>query len=228
MTTVAGETAQFGHLIQGNIIENVQGHGISINNNASSASAPIQAQIMGNRIKGCQNFAINVVGLDCSVVGNRIENWDLANISGGAIGNQVQFNIPTNMTIRDNFYSHSTSATKPLCENTGATGGIYVIDGNISPTGNPIFGNGAFLENSGTGLIASGTTSVAITHNLIQLPTADQITITPTAATTNAPGLIYLSSITSTQFTVHCASNPGSGGLAFQWHARIPQPFVHL
>src|SRR5262249_53679907 len=53
-------TNSFGHVVMGNVIENSYSTAMLINNNNGSVSAKVQAQIIGNRIKGCQNNAINI------------------------------------------------------------------------------------------------------------------------------------------------------------------------
>lgn len=80
---------------------------------------------------------------------------------------------------------------------------------------------GFITENGGTGAISSGSTSTTIAHGLSRTPTAKNINVTPTATTTSAPGLIWVDTITSTQFNVNCASNPGVSTLAFGWQAVI-------
>lgn len=74
-------------------------------------------------------------------------------------------------------------------------------------------------ENSGTATIASGATSVAVTHKLGRTPSAEQIRLTPTNNPTNDPGNLYISAVSSTTFTVSCRADPGAGGATFAWRA---------
>ena len=76
-------------------------------------------------------------------------------------------------------------------------------------------------ENSGTGSIASGGTTDVITHGLSVTPTAADIHITLTENPTNTPGAIFVTTITSTQFTVNCENDPGASNLDFSWSAHI-------
>jgi hypothetical protein len=69
---------------------------------------------------------------------------------------------------------------------------------------------GWVTEASGTGTIATGTD--VITHGLSVTPTIDDISIT-LAASGNA---VYVDTITSTQFTVHCDAD-----VAFGWRAEV-------
>jgi hypothetical protein len=83
-----------------------------------------------------------------------------------------------------------------------------------------IRGNKGFAtENSGTGTIASGTTSVVISHGLAVTPTIDDINVVLAENPTNDPGNIWVDTITATQFTVNCRNDPGASNLDFAWRA---------
>lgn len=79
---------------------------------------------------------------------------------------------------------------------------------------------GYVTENSGTGMITSGSTSVVITHGLSYTPAASDITITPSNKSTNDYGNIWISNITPTQFTVNVRNDPGPSNLIFSWAVR--------
>lgn len=74
----------------------------------------------------------------------------------------------------------------------------------------------------GTGSILSTNTAVTITHGLAYTPVAGDIVITPTENPTNTPGLIWVDTITSTQFNVNCENDPGASNLDFSWRAIRP------
>lgn len=76
-------------------------------------------------------------------------------------------------------------------------------------------------EASGTGTINSGATTAVITHGLSVTPTAKNISITMTENPSNDIGLIWVSAITSTQFTVNVRADPGASNLDFSWHAMV-------
>ena len=142
-----------------------------------------------------------------------------------------------NTNISNNLIQGSTYAT------TGR--GLKVINGAVTPALNNIITGNTFLnntqhvdtaqgaiykardnfnwltQNSGTSSIASAATSVVVTHGLAVTPTADAITITTTGLCTSDPGQIYITSITSTQFTVNCRTAPGASTLAFSWRASV-------
>lgn len=70
---------------------------------------------------------------------------------------------------------------------------------------------------AGTGTIVSTTTSVVVTHGAAYTPSLNMIRITWGENPTNDPGNWWISSITSTQFTVNVRNDPGASGLDFGW-----------
>lgn len=73
---------------------------------------------------------------------------------------------------------------------------------------------------SGTSLVASGGTSVVVTHGLGVAPSAASIQISPTAGWGSNPLFVDTTTITNTQFTVRAASAVSSN-YNFAWSARI-------
>lgn len=73
---------------------------------------------------------------------------------------------------------------------------------------------------SGTSLVASGGTSVVVTHNLGVAPDPYLIQISPTSGWGSNPLYVDTTTITSTQFTVRAASAVPSN-YNFAWTARI-------
>jgi len=67
-------------------------------------------------------------------------------------------------------------------------------------------------ENSGTAIITSGSTSVTVDHGLAGTPTI--VTVTPSADL----GDVWVDTLTSTQFTIHCDSAPSSNTTVY-WYA---------
>jgi hypothetical protein len=103
-------------------------------------------------------------------------------------------------------------------------GGRWTKLPNITPGSAFLIGRqstGLVTVNSGTAAIPSGNTSVAVTHGLWAGPSPSDIVVMPTNKPTNTPGLLWVSSINQTQFTVNCANDPGSSGLTFEWKADI-------
>ena len=78
------------------------------------------------------------------------------------------------------------------------------------------------FEAHGTALIPSGSTSIrGVAHRMARTPTEDEIQVWATGAATNDPGLLWVTGITATTFDVACRSDPGAGGLAVAWRARV-------
>lgn len=125
------------------------------------------------------------------------------------------------------------NATYGIANSAGVTDDLLIIGcqltGNttagiqLGATGSrrfAYFNNGFVNENSGSGSIANGTTSGAFAHGLDTTPDATDFVFNMTAATTNDPGDIYVDTIGSANFTLHCRADPGATGLAFSWRAR--------
>ena len=76
---------------------------------------------------------------------------------------------------------------------------------------------GHVTENAGTAIIASGTTSLVVSHGLSVTPGLADINIVLGEGATNDPGNIWISAITATQFTVNSRNDPGASNLSFGW-----------
>jgi len=72
--------------------------------------------------------------------------------------------------------------------------------------------SGFVTENSGTATIFSGTTSVHVSHGLADIPTL--VIVTPSADI----GDVWVDTLTSTEFTIHCSSAPSSDTTVY-WYA---------
>ena len=159
------------------------------------------------------------------VDGNIIYNTNIFNSEtnfdkGGIYAHEVK-----NITITSNIiFDNQTTPTTPYgirISNTNYT----LIDANsvssklgyqfvdAGGNGEIIFGENSFLtHNSGTATITSGTTSVTVNHGLTATPTA--ITVTPSENI----GDVWVDSITSTSFTIHCETAPSSDVTVY-WYA---------
>jgi len=93
-----------------------------------------------------------------------------------------------------------------------------IVFGNTNKQINPhtddqVSGNlGYITENSGSATITSGSTSVTVNHGLAGTPTT--ITVTPAGNIGN----VWVDSITSTSFTIHCETAPSSDTTVY-WYA---------
>lgn len=70
---------------------------------------------------------------------------------------------------------------------------------------------------SGTATIASGNTSIAVTHSLPSTPSAYDIHVVPTNSPTNDPGWWWISSVGGTTFTINVRAAPGASTATFSW-----------
>lgn len=76
---------------------------------------------------------------------------------------------------------------------------------------------GHITENNGLATIPSGSTSVVVSHGLDTTPADGDITTIMRENPTNDPGNIYITSVTSTQFTINSRNDPGASNLDFGW-----------
>lgn len=135
-------------------------------------------------------------GNDISIIGNRV--------NGFAFGVQTGSGNQRDVILMGNNLLNNTSP--------------YVQ--TVTPTNLIVARNTGFVtESKGTGQINSGSTSVVITHGLSYTPNAADIHVTWTNNPTNVPNNWWVSSITSTQFTVNVRSDPGASNLTFAWSA---------
>ena len=104
-------------------------------------------------------------------------------------------------------------------------------------TGTQIVGKGLCASNNtagstankrtvGTGTII--TTSIAITHVAGHTPIASDIRVEYTENPTTAPETRWLSTFTSTQFTVNVETDPSTSDLDFSWVLEVTNPVVGI
>ncbi len=178
-----------GVLIQGGTDIHIHDNDIS-SNNASGGGSPSGVRISGD----CS---------DVSIINNRIKNH-LASGNTHGYGVLVTGGLTVaGLTVEDNDIANY--ATAAFLDNAGAT------DKRVRRN------RGYVTEASGTGSIASGATTAVITHGLSVTPTATDIIINFTEQGTNDYGRSWISTITSTQFTVNVSADPGASNLDFSW-----------
>ena len=93
--------------------------------------------------------------------------------------------------------------------------------GNVTATAGTPTAEVGTTQNSGTGTINSGATTAVITHGLSSTPAIDDIFITLGENPTNNVGAVFVTNITSTQFTVNVENDPGASNLDFGWQAEV-------
>ena len=79
---------------------------------------------------------------------------------------------------------------------------------------------GYVTEAKGVATIASGQTTIVVTHGLDATPALTDILVTPTNDLSNAL-IFFISTPTATQFTIEVDQDPGAGTATFVWQAHI-------
>ena len=213
----------------------ISGNQCSLNANGIYLTSASYCNITGNMMKN--NYAVGL-GLVSSgnnnVVGNQILGNGLvttpkygvylydggtgASSANRIVGNNIN-NLGNGALQTTGVYNASNAFYTIIQENNiVATTPITVAGGSVQSAK---YNQTYITESSGTGAIASGTTSITLSHGLSVTPTQAAFTLMPTILSTVDPGEVYIDTITSTQFNVNCRTNPGATGWAFYWKASI-------
>ena len=206
--TVTGNTCR-GNLLRGVDIETL--------------STTITNLVVNNNIcDGNSNAGISINGAtDGTVVGNVCSD----NTTHG-INLEAGAGVDAQLTVTGNKCSGSTNGIHVKnYQNCNITGNVLhtnttqvLLEG--TNTGTRIRQNTGYVtENSGTATIASGNTSVVITHGLSITPTLDDISVIFGEQGTSDYGRFWISTITSTQFTINVSADPGASNLDLAWRA---------
>lgn len=186
---------------------------------------------------GTAGDSLFLVTNKCLVANNTITGPGTVG-SAAATGVHLEFNTHYNVVV-DNILICSDTAgkTRSLIREEGTGGsGDNLIEGNSLTPGSsgPTV---ALLENGGTNTIvrnniswvteangaatiASGNTTIAVTHGLSVTPALANISVTPTNSL-NSAGRFWISNVTATQFTINVDVDPGAGNATFVWSARM-------
>jgi len=173
---------------------------IANNRGGQASSSPFSAGLYLNMGSNGVTRVVNCLSrMNASIYPTDIQEWGIwiANNSGTAY-------IIENWDV----YGNNTGGINALA--TPAAAGSRLISECL----------GFLTSCSGAATIASGTTSIAVTHNLAMTPSAQQIQITPTNNPTNNVRH-WVSAVSSTTFTVSSSGDPGASGLAFAWFAKL-------
>lgn len=191
--------------VTGNVIVNNLAVGVALNSSGYNTVA--NNQILGNGLTTTPKYGVYLTdgGTGASSV-NRILGNNITNLGNSALQTTGVYNgsAASNTIINNN--------------NIVATTPINFAGGSVQSAG---YNQGFITESSGSSFIASGATSVTLNHGLSVTPTQQAFSIMPTGLSSNDPGEIYIDTITSTQFTVHCRNNPGVSTLPFYWKASV-------
>jgi len=152
---------------------------------------------------------------DVIVIGNLVSNCNMGiyvrNVDGTSDKNPYEVLIVGNR-------AHSCSVGIKVEAGNRITvqdNDVYGCTTTISNSGTDSIirhNKGFATENSGTATITSGSSSVTVNHELAGTPTV--VTVTPSADI----GDVWVDTLTSTQFTIHCDSAPGSDTTVY-WYA---------
>ncbi|HOF17725.1 MAG TPA: right-handed parallel beta-helix repeat-containing protein [Phycisphaerae bacterium] len=174
-----------------------------INNYKACVNNAADSQIVGNRfwstVATANTYSEVVCNYRCQVVGN-----EFGVSSGNSMKRGVWFQVSNQGHRVESNYFNATYGTETI----SAPGASDVIRNNT----------GYVTENAGTATVASGQTSVTVNHGCALTPA--HILVTPTNSLGNATKF-YVSSITSTQFTVAVDQDPGATTATFAWSVRI-------
>ena len=155
------------------------------------------------------NSVYNSTGPGVRAAGDKgaITNNVCTVIPTGAQTYGIEINTGTDLIITDNVLTDNDTAA------------ILVTS---APTTSIIRNNrGWITEANGNPSITSGNTSVVVTHGLSVTPTAKDIMVMAYSNPDNNIGSLWVSTITSTQFTINCENNPGASGVSLVWNHRL-------
>lgn len=203
-----------------NLVKNSTGTAIAV----SSSTTLGRHTIQGNQVKTCGANAISATCANSIITGNQLADWGLKDAGAD---NFPAINHTKGATITDNRFYHSSLAL-PCMSGTFTATFVYAIKNNVvDPLGAAIFllSTSKKFEDSGTAIIASGTTSIVVNHSLFRTPQISEIHLKAGNNPTNDPGVTWVSAVAATTFTISCRNNPGAN-YSISWDAAIAQPFT--
>lgn len=194
------DTSPVGNTLRGNIITANGESGLRLNN--AGYNTVIGNQIFNNGITTAPKAGIYI---DDGGTGAASNNRIIGNyISDVGAGNQTT-----------GIYNDATASNTVIVSNEiAATTEVNIVGGSVLYARDNI---GWVTQNNGNSSIASGATTVTISHGLDVTPEAHDFVLQQSGATTNPSYITSITSITSTQFTVTCNTNPGASSLPFEW-----------
>ena len=181
--------------------------GLALRASASLDEIPYLIAIHNNTIAG--NLVGQTSGAELVLVSNGGSPYSYArNVS--IRGNKI---FPSNALVS----AITISGTSPVIEGNeiGTDGAATIVPGGGS-TGTIIRNNTGYItENSGTATVASGDTTVVVSHGLSVAP--DRVTLTATLWSNAAKA--WVTTKTATQFTINVDADPGASTATFDWRA---------
>ena len=235
---IGGSVDVDGSTVIGNTVRNSTTFGIVLNGGN-------RVVIQGNVIAACgtRQFdaairiytdAATVNNNESSVIGNNIRIPNVADVYGIAAWANAAGKSATNNVIAENtIMGQNASGSVGIhteCHAT-ATQTMSIHNNRIAGVSTPIVLNantvavvrnnsGYVTEANGTATVANGTTTIAVTHGLSKTPDLQDISVTPTNNLGSAAEF-WISTPTSTQFTINVNADPGASTATFVWTASI-------
>jgi hypothetical protein len=190
----SGSVTLWGAQIVGNTISTSLLYGIFLGSVLRGHS------VSHNTVVDSTGPGIRVLGTKGSIIGN------ICTVNTGTQTYGLEFNTGTDLVVDGNIL-------------TGNTTGAVLVTAGLTTS---IVRNnrGYVTEASGNPSIASGSTSVTVTHGLSVTPLGRDIMVMAFSNPTNAIGSLWVSNITSTQFNINCENDPGAGGVSLVWNYR--------
>lgn len=211
-------------VIANNIVTSSDDVGIKAN---SATATQRRTKITGNNVYQAASFGYAISVEDATVSGNTAKDCNTAaaaniygfTLFGADMSGIVEGNIASGSNHTYDINIAAAVVLPMLVRDNKLAGlgtGAFRDQGSASKPRN----NAGFVtEASGTATIASGATTVVITHGLSVTPTADDITVNFAEQGTNDYGRWWISTITSTQFTINVSADPGASNLDLAWRA---------
>ena len=96
---------------------------------------------------------------------------------------------------------------------------------NVESNANIFYSTWGYWDvNRGSATIGITSTSVVVTHGCPHNPDASEINVTLTNLPTNDIGDVYVTTITSSNFTINCRNTPGAATAVFKWSVNRTLP----
>lgn len=207
-------------LIEGNVIT---GFGIvTASANGIQVQQTTHAKVIGNQVDGLAGanalaciYALNLEDalINANSVRNASRGIQWFNVLTTIItGNKIHGMSGLNLNAVGGGTNTVTLQRNTTDDTSKTLDGTEVLGGNTY--------GATFDDNQGTATVANGTTSIAVTHNLGTTPMLDDISVTPTNNMGTAAEF-WISTPTSTQFTINVNADPGATTATFVWQAHV-------
>ncbi len=176
-------------------------------------SGVVNSQLIGN-IADSNSQETDLLYANFALGDNSNNNNVQHNISRkGSLTNKPSYGIHVMATCDANIVKNNDLVT------AGQTANLLDAGTNTIIAGNP----GFLTHNSGTATVLNTTTSIVVNHGLATTPALADIKVTPTNNLGSA-AKFWISTVTSTQFTINVNADPGAGTATFVWNAEITTP----